>query len=663
VGAAMALHILKGSSLLGADFPASKRATFFDMSVGYSLEGIQSARMRHWIESMKNARPVIDELRGCLTGPLARYRDLDFPAEISNSIALSTFHGCPADEIERICTFLLCEMGVDVCIKMNPTLLGRPEVEHLLHGVLGYDEIRVVPEAFDKDLKFDEALDIVGRLDGTARASGRRLAVKFSNTLVVANQGSFFSDPVMYLSGQPLHVITLNLLKKWRDEELRIADCGLRIADQSSRKLARPIPISFSAGVDAQNFPAMVALNMAPITTCTDLLRPGGYGRLVRYLDNLEAKMRGLAATTRDEFVVRCGGAGEQAIRGVTAGLGEQWNEAAGVLEPRQLAAGRNWLANAGLCLQAWWNRSGDEMGVRRLSETDPGGWADATESADKRLAQVAAAIAGEFERNVRPMLPEPIARRLEHQPALLAALLVERAGLLNTAPIVERTTADPRYAAGRNRGVPRKIGSHLVLFDCIQCDKCVPVCPNDANFVYATEPGEFAYNDYVVRNGALVVAATGVMKLAKAQQIANYADFCNDCGNCDVHCPEDGGPQIEKPRFFGSRDSYRAAGRQGFYIEYAGNAQVIYGTLEGKSYRVAVENGRTSFDDGVVEVEFRGHEVTLAAWKAKPEAEVEGHIIRLLPYLQLRCLLQAVSDPSKINFVNLHERKEDARS
>ena len=51
------------------------------------------------------------------------------------------------------------------------------------------------------------------------------------------------------------------------------------------------------------------------------------------------------------------------------------------------------------------------------------------------------------------------------------------------------RAAADPRYRAEKNRAVPRKIGSKLWLFDCINCDKCVPVCPNDANFVYETAP------------------------------------------------------------------------------------------------------------------------------------------------------------------------------
>ena len=60
--------------------------------------------------------------------------------------------------------------------------------------------------------------------------------------------------------------------------------------------------------------------------------------------------------------------------------------------------------------------------------------------------------------------------------------------------------TALPRE---QNRAAPRKIGSHLVLFDCINCDKCIPVCPNDANFVYEIgAPDACAYDRFVVRGG-----------------------------------------------------------------------------------------------------------------------------------------------------------------
>lgn len=612
VGAAMALEILKASNLLGNEFPPSKRETILDMSVGYNLEGISSPRVRQWIESMKDARALIDELRGCLTGPWARYRDLEFPTKISDTITLSTFHGCPADEIERICYFLLTEMDVHVCIKMNPTLLGRPPVEHLLHDVLGYGEIGTTQEAFDKDLRFPQAIEIVQRLDKVARDRGKRLAVKFSNTLVVLNHGSFFTDPVMYLSGQPLHVITLNLVKKFREH------FGARI------------PISFSAGVDSRNFCNMVALNFAPITTCTDLLRTGGYARLIRYLDNLEAKMRELSTRTLAEFVLRYRGTGEQAIRQVLGGFKESVEAHRGELPPDLPSAARRWLDAAEARLSRWW------------------------QSGQPGLSEAAAEVAQGFERTVCRQLPALLAGALREKVSRLESLLVEEAGLLNTAPIVEQATTDPRYRAGNNRGIPRKIGSHLSLYDCINCDKCVPICPNDANFIYETEPVELSYSNYRIQDGRLVETLGGVLKIGKAHQLGNYADFCNDCGDCDVYCPEDGGPQIEKPRFFSSLETYRAAGYQGFYVEYAERSRTIYGTLARKFYRVVVEGELDCFDDGVVEADIDGRTRCILRWRAKLDRQAEGHTIQLLPYLQLKHLLQAVSNSKRINYVNL---------
>ena len=105
------------------------------------------------------------------------------------------------------------------------------------------------------------------------------------------------------------------------------------------------------------------------------------------------------------------------------------------------------------------------------------------------------------------------------------------------------------------------------MTFDCITCDKCVPVCPNAANFTYPAPKVAFDYHD-------LLVAADGSIRDAEEKrhfaidqehQIANYADFCNECGNCDTFCPEYGGPYIKKPGFYGSRGRRRM--RDGFVV------------------------------------------------------------------------------------------------
>src|SRR5581483_2389056 len=103
VSASMVLEILLAENYLGLDdSQLHKQDAIFDMSVGYDLKGIQTERVRNWVESMKDASSIIDELRRQIPDEFAKYRDWPFNPRISDTITLSTFHGCPADEIERI---------------------------------------------------------------------------------------------------------------------------------------------------------------------------------------------------------------------------------------------------------------------------------------------------------------------------------------------------------------------------------------------------------------------------------------------------------------------------------------------------------------------------------------------------------------------------------
>jgi putative selenate reductase len=518
--ASMALEILQASRVLGDDIPGD---TVFDMSVGYNLEGIRSPRVRQWLQSMRHAGPIVDELRAGLTGDLSHLRDLPFSTCISDTVSLSTFHGCPAGEIEGIVEFLLGEMDCHVCIKLNPTLLGQEEIAHLLHDVLGYREIRLHPPAFENDLQWDEAVDLIPRLHRRAAALGKSLSIKFCNTLVVRNHKSVFQDDLMYMSGPPLHVIAMNLVKKFRE------------------RVPEPISTSFSGGMDAHNVAAAVAMNFVPVTTCTDLLRPGGYSRLIRYLENLGEQMRALNVTNIADFVVNyCGQA--QAARGD-----------------------------------------------------------------------------------------------------------VHTAGLLNTPILVAEATADPRYTSERNHAVPRKIGSKLWLYDCINCDKCVPVCPNDANFVYETPPVAIEYDNFELHAGGFCRVPGGLLRIVKAHQLANFADACNECGNCDLFCPEDGGPQREKPRFFGSFETYRKhAGENGFFIDW--DAHTIYGTFAAAAYSLAIdaEADRARFITDTAKFEIRLSDGQPLAWN--PAAGM----LDMLPYLKLKLMFESIADPRHIHFANV---------
>jgi putative selenate reductase len=499
---------------------------------------------------------------------MRRWRDLDFRTALSDQVTLSTFHGCPANEIEAIGRFLLDEMDLHLTVKLNPTLLGRDTVDGLLHDVLGYTEVETREEDFEKDLQWAQALEMVDRLTEAARARGRTFAIKLTNTLVVRNHRDFFpaGEEVMYLSGQPLHVLTLHLLERFR-------------------KTRPELPISFSAGVDSRNFTDCVALGLVPITVCSDLLRPGGYGRLPRYLARLEEKMRALGVSRHGDYVVKAEGRGKEAVR--TA------------IEPKALAK---------TLLSALNAEPVDLLGV--------------------------------LEREGR---------------ADLYPRLVEAAARLNTGPIVERATADPRYRAGANRKTPKKIDSHLDLFDCVNCDKCLPACPNDANFVYETEPLSGDFGSYRVTEGKAVASPGGRFEVRERHQLAVFQDFCNDCGNCDTFCPEEGGPYLEKPRFFGTLDGWhRWRDRDGFFVAGDGEDVRVWARLRGREYALEIDRakGRAIFSDGALRLEIDHPSRRVLRADVEPGAP-EGHVLDVSAYLAAALAVDGVLDTSRANPVN----------
>jgi putative selenate reductase len=568
VKGSMLVDVLREAEALGPVPTAPRDETIFDMSVGYDLEGIRSPPIRAWMEAVRDAGAHVEALRQEIPGDLGRWRDLDFRTALSDQVTLSTFHGCPANEIEAIGRFLLDEMDLHVTVKLNPTLLGRDTVDGLLHDTLGYTEIETREEDFEKDLQWAQALETVDRLTEAARARGRTFAIKLTNTLVVRNHRDFFpaGEEVMYLSGQPLHVLTLHLLERFR-------------------KTRPELPISFSAGVDSRNFPDCVALGLVPITVCSDLLRPGGYGRLPRYLARLEEKMRGLGVARLGDYIMKTEGRGEEAVQAVV----------------------------------------GSEPLAKSLLSA---------------LAAEPLDLLGVLEREGR---------------ADLYPRLVEAAARLNAGPIVERATADPRYRAGANRKTPKKIDSHLELFDCVNCDKCLPACPNDANFAYETEPLCGDFESYRVTGGEAVATPGGRFEVRERHQLAVFQDFCNDCGNCDTFCPEEGGPYLEKPRFFGTLDGWhRWRDRDGFFVANDGEDVRVWVRLRGREYALEIDRAKGSavFSDGALRLEIDHPHRRVVRAEAEPGAP-EGHVLEVSAYLAAALAIDGVLDTSRANPVN----------
>jgi putative selenate reductase len=538
VAGAMLIHMLRHApEVFGRPFGEVSMAgtsgePIYDMSIGYDLAGIQTKKVVDFIRGMIDAGESVARLRDQIPRWLGPLRDLDYPTNLSRSITLSTFHGCPASEIERICEFLLTELDVHVIVKMNPPMLGRERLEHLLYDVMEYTDIRVNQKAYTSGLQFDESLDICGRLSRLAASRGLQFGAKFSNTLEVENHGSFFqpSEKIMYLSGAPLHVITLTLAGEFR------------------KTVGAQFPISFSAGVDRKNFPNVVACGIVPVTTCTDLLKTGGYGRLPPYLHDLQKQMEAVGARTIDDFILDC-------------------------------------------------------RGQRAATNGDPA-----------------------------------------------------EAAFLNTPIIVAETQADPRYRAAQNRAVPKKINSHLVTFDCITCDKCIPVCPNDANFTYHTGELRITYRDVEVRPDGSVtpVGEEKIFELKEADQIANFADYCNQCGNCDTFCPEYDGPYLKKPNFFGSRHAFEAASpHDGFLLESEGDSRSLEARIDGREYRLeALGNGDGyRYCDGTITVRVsRNGEFSrdISAVPASTNCRLD-----VGRFHALATLLRGITDATRVHAVN----------
>jgi putative selenate reductase len=245
--------------------------TIFNMSVGYNLEGIKSPTMQRFMDRLQDASTEIAAIQATLNRDFPEYAGMDIPARITNNVSLSTMHGCPPDEIEKIATYLLRERGLHTAVKLNPTLLGKTRVHEILHDHCGYTGINVPDATFEHDLPYDRALELIRNLKAVAAEKGVIFGVKLSNTLPTVNHRSELPGDEMYMSGRALFPLTVNIFQKLMAE----FDGDLKV--------------SFSGGADAWNVVDLLACGCDTVTAVTDILKPGGYSRFLHYLENIEA--------------------------------------------------------------------------------------------------------------------------------------------------------------------------------------------------------------------------------------------------------------------------------------------------------------------------------------------------------------------------------------
>ena len=373
------------------------------MSVGYDLAGIRSPPVRGWIEAMKDARARGGRAaRGRSPTTCAACATSTSRRALSDQITLSTFHGCPAGEIEGIVRFLLTEMGVHVTVKLNPTLLGprgggRPAARRAR-----------LPRDRDARRRTSTRTCSGSRRwrSPTACPSWRarwaaRFQVKFSNTLVVRNHRSFFpaSEAVMYLSG--------------------------RAAARDHAEPGREVPARAPRGADlvlrGRRRPELPGLRRPrasrpspPAPTCCGRAATGACPRTS---SRLEERMRA------------AGGGADRRLRGARVRAGR------GGGRGRRCRRGRLRDALAG--------------GARRRSDDLRG--------------------------------------RRRRRPGRASTTAIVRRGGRSSTRRWWWPASPPTRATARRTTAPCRARSARTswLFDCINCDKCMPVCPNDANFVY----------------------------------------------------------------------------------------------------------------------------------------------------------------------------------
>ena len=241
----------------------------FNMSVGYDLEGIKLEKVDRFIEGLKDASdtPVFQECRQWLLDNkdlFEKVTEADIESispEVCNCATLSTLHGCPPQEIERIARYLIEEKKVHTFIKCNPTLLGYEYARDMMDS-MGYDYVAFGDFHFKDDLQYSDAVPMLQRLQALADEKGLEFGVKITNTFPVDVKANELPSEEMYMSGKSLYPLSMS------------------VAMKLARDFGGKLRISYSGGADYFNIKDIVDAGIWPVTMATTMLKPGGYQRL-----------------------------------------------------------------------------------------------------------------------------------------------------------------------------------------------------------------------------------------------------------------------------------------------------------------------------------------------------------------------------------------------
>ena len=246
----------------------------FNMSVGYDLAGIQGEKIDTFLNGMVDASktPIFQEciavLKEFFPGE-SDYIDTTTP-HVSGSVTVSTLHGCPPDEIERIASYLLEKKHLHTFVKCNPTILGYETARSILDS-MGYDYIAFDDHHFKEDLQYSDAVPMFHRLQALADREGLEFGLKLSNTFPVDVKAGELPSEEMYMAGKSLFPLTTTM------------------AAMMAKEFGGKLRLSYAGGADAFNIDKLFACGIWPITMATTELKPGGYQRFTQIGDKLDA--------------------------------------------------------------------------------------------------------------------------------------------------------------------------------------------------------------------------------------------------------------------------------------------------------------------------------------------------------------------------------------
>lgn len=245
----------------------------FNMSVGYDLDGIKGRKVNTYINNMMDAGKTAQfkECKKVLTELFPEEKDFiaSISPNVSRSVTLSTLHGCPPQEIERIASYLLKEKHLHTFVKCNPTILGYKTARSILDS-MGYDYIVFDEHHFNEDLQWEDAVPMFERLQKLADKQDLEFGLKLSNTFPVDTTRGELPNEEMYMSGRSLFPLTIEM------------------CNRISRQFGGKMRISFAGGADYFNCDKLFAAGIWPITVATTILKPGGYNRLHQMVEKVE---------------------------------------------------------------------------------------------------------------------------------------------------------------------------------------------------------------------------------------------------------------------------------------------------------------------------------------------------------------------------------------